>query len=147
MPDVDHMDEAQGGGGVPNIGDFLWRPRYAKLWWAAIPIYWLGMAGSSRFSLLAEFYESALAGFLIVFFFPPMVVLILCFGFFREWLETLPLEDFEPSDEMDFGTGSMAQMGPSGLPAGVDPLDPRSGTLWIGNPLNPNNPIGFNRVS
>lgn len=146
MPDVDHMDEAQGDGGVPNIGDFLWRPRYAKLWWAAVPIYWLGMAGSLRFSLLAEFYESAVAGFLTVFFFPPIVALILCFGFFREWLATL-----QPADELTLSPDdcfpNSDSYGPSGMPWEFDPLDPRSGALWNGSPLNPINPAYINRAS
>lgn len=146
MPDVDHMDEAQGGGGVPNIGDFLWRPRYAKLWWAAIPIYWLGMAGSSRFSLLAEFYESALAGFLIVFFFPPMVVLILGFGFLRKWLSVLP-ESVEEAHGVDDPNFMSDRFGPSGMPSEFDPLDPSSGVFWIGNPLNPTHPANINRAS
>ncbi|PKP95782.1 MAG: hypothetical protein CVT74_18665 [Alphaproteobacteria bacterium HGW-Alphaproteobacteria-13] len=30
----------------PAAADWLWRPWYAKLWWAAIPIYWAAAAAS-----------------------------------------------------------------------------------------------------
>ncbi|WP_257555882.1 hypothetical protein [Sphingobium sp. CFD-2] len=146
MPDVDHMYEAQGGGDAPNIGDFVWRPRYAKLWWAAVPIYWLGMAGSLRFSFLAQFYDSALAGFLTVFFFPPLVSLILGFGFLRKWLEAIP-QSGEQSQAFDDSCFMSDRFGPSGMPCEFDPLDARSGALWVGNTLNPLNAGYINRAS
>lgn len=65
---------------------WLWHPWYAKIWWTAIPIYWLGMAASLKVALLADFYMSAWAGFLNVLFFPPITLMILGVGFVREWI-------------------------------------------------------------
>lgn len=72
-----------------RAADYLWRPWYAKLWWAAIPIYWLGMAASSSVPVLADFYASALAGFLNVLFFPITALLVLGVGFARAWLDRI----------------------------------------------------------
>lgn len=129
-----------------RIGDWLWRPLHAKLWWAAVPLYWIGM-GAGRYSdAVAEFYNSALAGYLTIFFVPPMVALILCFGFFREWLAALP-----PFEETTYSPDDCFpdrdSYGPSGMPSEFDPLDPRSGTLWVGNTLNPLNAGYINRAS
>src|SRR3546814_21033059 len=54
----------------PVARDWLWKPWYAKLWWAAIPVYWAGAAASLKLTALAEFYTSALAGYLNMLFFP-----------------------------------------------------------------------------
>lgn len=129
-----------------RIGDWLWRPGYVKLWWAAVPLYWLGMGFSQRSEVLYLFYSSALAGYLTIFFFPPLVALILCHRFFREWLRKIPQADGEPlfPDEMFLRSDSY---GPSGMPWEFDPLDPRSGAHWNGSPLNPINPTYINRAS
>ena len=123
-----------------RIGDWVWRPFYAKLWWAAVPLYWCGMAAGGRVQLLGAFFDTAAAGFVTVFFFPPLVAFILSFGFFREWLVAEPHADF--SHETLRGSDGYA---PSGLQ--VDPLDPESGAFWIGNPLTPTHPSNINRVS
>ena len=54
----------------PVARDWLWKPWYAKLWWAAIPVYWAGAAASLKLPALAEFFTSALAGYLNMLFFP-----------------------------------------------------------------------------
>ena len=68
-----------------RASNWLWRPWHAKLWWAAILIYWLGMAASLQIPRLAEFYASALAGFLNVLLFPMTALVVLGIGFAREW--------------------------------------------------------------
>ena len=140
MPNTDHINSPSADRRPLMVGEWLWRPAYAKLWWAAVPLYWGGMAASGRVQPLAAFYDSAAAGFLTIFFFPPLVAFILCFGFFREWLVAQPHADF--SHETLLGANSYA---PSAMQ--VDPLDPESGVFWIGNPLNPTHPSNINRVS
>lgn len=73
----------------PRAADYLWRPWYAKLWWAAIPTYWLGMAVSSFVPVLGDFFASALAGFLNVLFYPFIALLVLGAGFARAWLDCI----------------------------------------------------------
>ncbi|WP_239019057.1 hypothetical protein [Sphingobium terrigena] len=117
----------------PRASDYLWRPWYAKLWWAAIPIYWAGMAASLKVPPLQDFYASALAGYFNVLFFPMTALMVLGVGYARVVLDRLAEESVpgEPSDH-DFGPGRRV----GAPPPGFDPLDPRSGALWIGNPSN-----------
>jgi hypothetical protein len=111
-----------------RLSDHIWRPWYAKLWWASIPVYWIGMGLSSRVSLLADFYDLALAGYLNVLFFPPTALMVLGLEYAREWMSAVGWSgDYEPDHR--FGP----ELGPSGLPFYADPLDPRSGPLWIGH--------------
>lgn len=127
-----------------RIGDWLWRPVSAKLWWTAVPLYWGGMAASEHVQALGAFYDSAAAGFLTFFFFPPLVAAILCFGFFRKWLVAQPHADCAAdfSHEPHPGADSYARSGMQ-----CDPLNPESGVFWIGNPLNPSHPSNINRAS
>lgn len=129
-----------------RIGDWLWRPVYAKLWWTTVPFYWGGMAASEYVKPVGAFYDSAASGFLTIFFFPPLVAVILCFGFFREWLVVHPHANSDSSfaDEMFLGPDSF---GPSAMPWEFDPMDSRSGAQRNGSPLNPNNPGYVNRAS
>ncbi|WP_082660218.1 MULTISPECIES: hypothetical protein [unclassified Sphingopyxis] len=110
------------------LSAYLWRPWYARLWWVAIPAYWAGMALSSQVPLIADFYDLALAGYLNVFFFPPTALMVLGLGFAQERIGPFDWSgDYDPHER--FGP----ERGPSGLPCYVDPLDPRSGPLWIGH--------------
>ena len=49
-----------------KAADWLWRPWYAKAWWAAIPVWWIGMAASTKIAPLEAFYDSALAGLSLI---------------------------------------------------------------------------------
>ena len=128
-----------------RLRDWLWRPWYAKLWWSGVPVYWLGMLATLKLHVLADVYRSAAAGYLNIFFFPPLVALILSFGFFRAWL--VRLNHFAGIGALDENCLFNDKYGPSGMPWEFDPLDPRSGAFWIGNPLNPLNSSNINRVS
>lgn len=128
-----------------RLRDWLWRPWYAKLWWSGVPVYWLGMLAALKLDALADVYRSAAGGYLNIFFFPPIVALVLSFGFIRRWLGSLPAATDGEFDEDYFR--DRRKYGPSGMPWQFDPLDPRSGAFWIGNPLNPLNPSNINRVS
>lgn len=149
MSKIADKDSAREPGPPLRLGDWLWRPCYAKLWWAAVPLYWLGMLLAVRSNVLASFYHSALTGYLTIFFFPPMVALILSYGFFRAWLAAMPQQSSHGDDPcgLDHEFYDHRRRGPSGMPSEIDPLDPSSGALWIGNPLNPLNPGYINRAS
>lgn len=130
-----------------ELGDWLWRPLYARLWWSLVPIYWAGMAASLRMEFLAKFYSSALAGFVNIFFFPPLIALILSYGFFKAWLASAKFSsDLDPDEHAEeYFAWRRKRYGPSGMPREFDPLDPASGALWIGNPINPLNGAYINR--
>lgn len=125
----------------PKPAAWLWRPWYAKLWWAAIPIYWAAAAASLKIPALATFYSSAAAGFLNAAFFPPTALLVLGFGFVRAWLdrplagEPLSDEEIEELVRMSREDEEWERLGPHWS---VDRNDPRSGILYIGNPFGPN---------
>jgi hypothetical protein len=125
-----------------KAADWLWHPWYAKAWWAAIPVWWLGMAASTKIAALEAFYDSALAGFLNILFFPMTALMVLGVGYAQHWLAQFPKQgDGTPlSDEAV--ARSLKRMraeherGMEDLRASTDVFDPRSGPLWIGNPLS-----------
>lgn len=108
-----------------------------------MPVYWLGMVASLKLDSLAEFYHSAAGGYLNVLFFPPIAALVLSFGFLRHLLATSPTLTDGDCDQGDFLARD--RYGPSGMLREFDPLDPASGSHWIGSPLNPLNPGYINR--
>ncbi|QUT07220.1 hypothetical protein KFK14_07360 [Sphingobium phenoxybenzoativorans] len=123
---------------------WLWRPWYAKAWWAAIPVWWIGMAASTKVAPLEAFYDNAPAGFLNVLFFPMTALMVLGVGRAQHWLagfaskgEGGPLCDEAPVTIANVWEEHDRAM--KDLRAGTDMFDPRSGTLWIGNPISPNN--------
>src|SRR3546814_17960880 len=86
---------------VTTLFRSLCKPWYAKLWLAAIPVYWTGAVASLKVPALAEFYTSALAGYLNMLFFPPTALLVLGFGFVKAWLDR-PLSG-EPLSDAEIG--------------------------------------------
>lgn len=121
---VDSQDSALEHEAEPlRLSGWLWRPWYAKLWWAAIPIYWAGALASLRVELLAQFYETALAGYLNVLFYPPVALMVLGIGYLREWMGPIDWSAGPPS--------SMSRrriLGPH-----TNPADPRSGAFYRQN--------------
>ncbi|BAV65366.1 hypothetical protein [Sphingobium cloacae] len=118
-----------------SASEWVWRPWYAKLWWSAIPVWWIGMTAASVNEPVARFYDGALAGFLNVLFFPMTALLFLGVGFVRHWIDGFIAVGAGPSSEvggMAVGHASeFARLDPS-----IDIFDPRSGTLYVGNPEN-----------
>jgi hypothetical protein len=109
----------------PKAVKWLWHPWPAKLWWAAITIYWAGKVGSFYLPDWDEFYTGALAGFLNIAFFPPLALMVLGVGFARAWFDASDWDFVEPSHEEMFPKRSVGGM----RDAYSDPLDPRSGAL------------------
>lgn len=110
-----------------RASDYLWKPWYAKLWWAAIPLYWAPAGGPTRIAWLADFYESGYAVVTNIVFLPVTALFILGFRYFRWLLDEG--ESVEP--RIDVGYGSRHHYG---IPhPAMDESNPRSGPNWIGN--------------
>lgn len=109
----------------PRLRDWLWRPWYAKFWWATVPIYWGGRMASIKVTDLASFYETLAAGYLAVFCNPFITLLVLGLGFIRskldrgEWVITpgVPVWTQRKPGEM--------------LDPTLDSTDPRSGVRHL----------------
>lgn len=107
----------------PRASDWLWRPWFAKVWWTAIVVYWVGKVGSIYSPRLDEFYTGTLAGFLNIAFFPPLALMVLGLGFARAWFAWSDWELVEPTHEQMFPKRSIGGM----RDPYADPLDARSG--------------------
>lgn len=105
-----------------RIGDWLWRPWYAKLWWTGIATYWIGKAISLTVPALDEFYTSALAGFLNVAFFPPVALMVLGLGLVRAWFARGDWEFVEPKQDELFHRPLIDPY--------TDPSNPLSGSIY-----------------
>lgn len=143
----EHQTESVAG--EPKLSAWLWQPWYAKLWWTAIPVWWLGMAAAMRVDFLAAFYRGAIAGYLNVLFFPMTALMVLGVGYVRERLDEFvgsgdgkPLTDDEEEAFLARRRLEEHNRFLDNIGKGTDMFDPRSGSLWIGNPLNPHN-VGY----
>ena len=133
-----------------TLAGWLWRPWYAKTWWALIPVWWIGMALSTKVAPLEALYDSALAGFLNILFFPMTALMVLGVGFVRNWLDQFAGSGSD-EDVMETHFGRSDPFGDEfnrrrfgQPPPFLDIYDPRSGTLYVGNPLSPNNGARIN---
>jgi hypothetical protein len=138
--DVEPVKETGQEGAAQRLcaSDWLWRPWYAKLCWATIPIYWTGAALSLSVLPLSEFYQSALAGFLNIAFFPMTALIVLGFDNIRAFLGNVPRIDDGHSEAWD-GAVNQPDGGFSDPDPSFDIYDPRSGTLYVGNSTSPHN--------
>lgn len=110
-----------------RASDYFWKPWYAKLWWAAIPLYWAPAGGPTRIASLGDFYESGYAVVTNIVFLPVTALLILGFGYFSRRLDEG--EPIEPRNDVGYGTRHRY-----GIPnPAMDETNPRSGRNWIGN--------------
>lgn len=138
-------NEAEADRPHPRASAWLWRPWYAKAWWAAIAAYWAGKVASLYSASLDQFYTTALAGFLNVAFFPPLALMVLGLGFVQSWLDRRSFG--RADDPIDFDVIQSEVFGDEwndrrlGHPhPSVDIYDPRSGPLFIGNPQSLQHP-------
>ncbi|MBN8818664.1 MAG: hypothetical protein J0I80_08085 [Sphingomonas sp.] len=116
----------------PRVADYLWHPWYAKLWWVAIPIYWLPAGAPFGIGFLADFYTSGVGLYLNLVFLPVTALAVLGFGFARRWRES---EAWSETYSIEHSrTSALHQRTPGSPPAYMDPLSPLSGSIWIGNP-------------
>jgi len=140
-PEPSELEQSVDGGErsalLSTLSDWIWRSWYAKLWWALILIYWIGAGVALKVEPLALFYDSALAGFINVFMFPPTVLIVLGAAYLRDRMAPIDWSNLEPIDWNNPPFGRHHEIGMP--PPEINPLDPRSGVVWIGNPANPMN--------
>ncbi|WP_188064358.1 hypothetical protein [Sphingobium sp. KCTC 72723] len=106
----------------PRAADYLWRPWYAKLWWAAIPIYWLPAGSPFGIDFLADFYGSSVGIYLNIVFLPITALLVLGFGYARKWRDS---EHWVDISEGEHNSSSLFyRRTPYSPPAYADPLSP-----------------------
>lgn len=113
-----------------QVGDWIWRPWYAKLYWAAELFYWSLFLISWQLGMFREFFHSEAADYLGLILHPFTAAAILGFGFVRAFLTAQSWEGVE-------GEGAAGQRRKSigGLMnPHADPLDPRYGMNWVGSP-------------
>jgi hypothetical protein len=106
----------------PRASAWLWRPWYAKLWWACIAIYWAGKLASYWRPALDDAYSTALAGYLNIALYPFTALMVLGVRFVPAWMDYHGWEWVEPSREQMFPKRSVGGY----LDPMADPLDPRS---------------------
>jgi hypothetical protein len=67
-----------------GLSSWLWGPWYAKLWCAAIPVYWLAMGEPTRPEFLNAFAESGYGVLTNIIFIPITALAVLGVGFLRQ---------------------------------------------------------------
>lgn len=120
--DINISDKAE----RPRASRWLWRPWYAKLWWAGAALYWTGKIGSYWSPILEDFYTTALAGYLNVLFYPLTALMVLGVGFIQAWMEFRGLEWGPPARNDALPRRSVGGF----IDPMADPLDPRSPVYW-----------------
>jgi hypothetical protein len=112
----------------PRAAAWLWKPWYAKAWWALCGFYWAGKILSFWSSPLDRLYTTAGAAYLNVT--PPLLVLgtRLVLAWFDRG-KSLVAEGGE--DALPFLSSGSGLCDPYS-----DSLDPKSGGLWVGHPSN-----------
>lgn len=118
----------ESGMATPRASDWLWRPWYAKLWWAAIPIYWLPAGSPFGIDFLADFYTGSIGIYLNIVFLPVTALVVLGFGYARRLRESDHW--IEISGEHNRASAFYRRT-PHSPPAYADPLSPLSGPRWI----------------
>lgn len=120
----------------PRLSDWMWRPWYAKLWWAGAAIFWLAVGLDAMFVSFLPSSHDGWALFLLILFHPYLIVPVLGFGFALAWIERASRSDQDDDDGEeawdwadDFGLRRRT-LNP------MDPFDPRFNTL----PANPASP-------
>jgi len=109
----------------PRLRDYLWRPYLAKVWWSASLLWWVGVQETGW---LLDYFQTAVAGYLNVLFFPMTVLMALGVPF--AWAK-LGRGDWVISAEPLSQDQQFPELSVGGMedPAS-DPLDPRSGLHW-----------------
>jgi len=81
LGDAQHADKL--GQDALRLSNHLWRPWYAKLWWAAIPLYWLAMGEPTRPAFLDGFADSGFALVTNMLFVPIIPIVVFGMRFVR----------------------------------------------------------------
>ncbi|MDB5709608.1 MAG: hypothetical protein JWL96_1678 [Sphingomonas bacterium] len=112
-----------------RASDWLWHPWYAKLWWAAIPIYWIPAGSPFGIDYLAGFYNSGISVYLDIVFLPVTALVVLGFGYARRLRESEHWVEITDSEHNR--ASAFYRRSPYSAPAYADSLSPLSGPRWI----------------
>ena len=117
-------DEIEGPRGPsPRAADWLWRPRYAKLFWTSSALYWIGLYALLLVPNDQQNYYVANAMILLIFVFNPITVLaVLGYGFLKAKVAC---------GEWTAGPGTPSYQPKSLIDPYSDPFDVRSGDLHL----------------
>lgn len=120
---------------APRLGDWLWRPWYAKLWWILIVLYWLGAFAAQWFPNLQPIFHGD--GFPVIFLVlhPFAAIPVLGFGFARAWVAYHSSQP-ELADDEQVEIGQPLMLRDHGV-SQLDPFEPTS----IACPSNQANPL------
>ena len=113
----------------PRAADWLWKPWYAKLWWVAIPIYWVPAGSPFGIDFLASFYTGSVGIYLNIVFLPLTALIVLGFGYARRLRESDHWAEITDSEHNR--ASALYRRTPASPPAFADPLSPLSGARWI----------------
>jgi hypothetical protein len=87
----------------PRLANWVWRPWYAKLWWALCAVYWTGSVGAFLIEPLNHFYSSGLASFLNIALYPAFTFVVLSVGWVIAWKDALDYVAEHPEVENTLG--------------------------------------------
>ncbi len=118
----------ESGAVAPRASDWLWRPWYAKLWWAAIPIYWIPAGSPFGFDYLAGFYSGGISVYLDIVFLPVTALVVLGFGYARRLRESEHWVEITDSERNR--ASAFYRRSPASPPAYADPVSPLYRSIW-----------------
>lgn len=126
---------------APRVGDWLWRPWYAKLWWISIAVFWTVGGVAACLDIRSFPPRSGYFDYLAMVLHPQAALPVLGFGYILKLFATQDtvLSEDDADEDLYAGNGSMGFHRP--LDYLADPTDPRSPL----NPLNPLSPTYRNR--
>jgi len=113
---------------APRAADWLWKPWYAKLWWVAIPIYWLPAGSPFGIDFLAGFYTGSVGIYFNIVFLPVTALVVLGFGYARRLRESDHWVEITDSEHNR--AGAFYRRTPASPPAYVDPVSTLYGSIW-----------------
>jgi hypothetical protein len=91
-PDPSAVDKEKLMTERPRLLNWVWRPRYAKLWWSLTAIYWSVGALGLVFRPILDLYMTDVAYILHVVFYPIFAFVLMAFGWIRAWINALLAE-------------------------------------------------------
>ncbi|MCW6536060.1 hypothetical protein [Sphingomonas lycopersici] len=120
-------NSGQGRAEAPRASEWLWRPWYAKLWWALTLLYWLGLEGLMLVPADHPIFRwFGLIEFGVLIFNPLTVLAVLGRGYMRakvargDWVVTSgSISEFEDWKQRERRS------------AETNPADSRSGLLYL----------------
>jgi hypothetical protein len=105
---------------------YIVHSRLAKCLWGAMAVFWIGFFLSFKVAYLGIFYDYVIVVYLRIFLFPGVILAILTTRGIRAWFDS---QEWGEADK-DIKSPSSPNVSPV-FPAELDPLDPRSGPLYL----------------